>query len=164
MVAEAVVDRLEMIRVDDEQGADRRLADAPDFEEVVDDARECAAIEAAGETVFRRQVAQPVIGDRQFAQFQRQVEEQRPCKDHRDDGGADQRLGEQCGAFVEEIDVVERDRNGDAAERAEHGPLCQLQPTAHRYLGNTSAQRPTSSPRADYETGVKVLSEDRVKI
>ena len=71
---EAIVDRLEMIRVNDEQRARARSTNASDFKEAIDGARERSAIEATGQAVGRCQMVQTMIGNSQFAQLESEVE------------------------------------------------------------------------------------------
>ena len=118
VVAETVVDRLEVIDVKDQQRpvAARRLV-VEAFEIGLDQRREGAAVEAVGQRIGRCDGKQLAVGERQLPLFGQQQIEKGRRQHHRNDDIVYPALLERPSGL--EGIAVDRHGNGDADERAE---------------------------------------------
>ncbi|MDP3898479.1 MAG: hypothetical protein Q8Q62_17550 [Mesorhizobium sp.] len=144
MVTEIVVDRLEVVGVDDEHRA--MLSAAHAIEVAFDLRRERAAGQAGSQAVGGGDHAELVIGDRQFAKLEGQIGEQGTRQNDRNDDGADHAGPDRGGRDGAEEEIVEGDGDGDAAEGAEDCPAGQFEPTAQRDTEKPHGHRPPPSP------------------
>ena len=142
VVAEAVVDVLEMVDVDDEQRPlGRRLALLHALEIALHHGVEGAPVEQRGERIGGRHVHELVMGDGELAQLRQGEVQQRRGQHQRDDEVVDAAGGPHPGGEVEGIDEI---GDADAQKRAERRQQVDPRLAARREIKLHARRHPAS--------------------